>query len=214
MGSLGQRSAWLGAWVGAAMGLALLAASGSAAPESMHLTFGAWRGLNRLYSKGPPSTVRGCAKRAGEPSADPEVGGVQGLCIDEVEVADWIDRFVRGCLGIQEGGPGATEASCRADIAGVDSSAAASAAWDGWFAARLGAGGCRTIFSLQAVSARRLAAAGRPLVHALGSPTSSNTALNRALHEWLSALHSGDHETPAQKRTVRAEFDACRPPGG
>jgi hypothetical protein len=194
------------------MGMAILVPSGSAAPDSTHLTTAAWRGLERLYSKTPPSTVRGCANRTGEPSADPEVGGVEGLCIDEVEVAAWIDRFVQGCLGIQDG-PGATEASCRADIAGVDSSGAAIAAWYGWFAARLQAGGCRTVFSLMAVAAGRLARAGRPLVRALSAPSSS-AALNRAFHEWLGALHSGDHETPAQKRTLRADFEACRPSPG
>ena len=165
--------------------------------------------LERLYSKTPPSTVRGCANRTGEPSGDPEVGGVEGLCIDEVELAAWIGRFVQGCLGIQDG-PGATAASCRADIVGVDSSESATAAWAGWFAARLEVGGCRTIFSLMAAAAGRLARAGRPLVRALSAPSSS-AALNRALHEWLSAPHSGDHETPAQTRALRADFEACRP---
>ena len=210
MSSLGRRSAWLAAWVGVALGMAILVPSGSAAPESAHLTAAAWRALNRLYSKTPPSTVRDCANRTGEPSADPEVAGVEGLCVDEVALGDWIGRFVQGCLGIQDG-PGATAASCRADIAGVDSSESASAAWYGWLGARLQAGGCRTIFSLSAVAAGRLAAAGRPLVRALSVPL-SNAALKRAFHEWLGALN--DHQTPAQKRTLRAEFATCRPPGG
>ncbi len=192
--------------------MAILVPSGSAAPESAHLTAAAWRGLNRLDSKTPPSTVRGCARRVGEPSVDPEVGGVEGLCVDEVELAAWIGRFVQGCLGIQDG-PGATEASCRADIAGVDSSEAAIAAWYRWLGAGLEAGGCHAIFSYLAVAAGRLAAAGRPLVRALSAP-SSNAALSRAFHEWLAAGHAGDHETPAQKRTLRADFETCRPPGG
>ncbi len=212
MGSVGCRSAWVGAWVAAAVGMAILVPSGSAAPESAHLTPAAWRAINRLYSKTPPSTVRDCVNRTGEPSADPEVDGVEGLCVDEVALADWLDRFVQGCLGIEDG-PGATAASCRADVAGVDSSEAATAAWYRWLGARLEAGGCRAILSLSAVAAGRLAAAGRPLVRALTAP-SSNAALARAFHEWLGALHSGDHETPAQKRTLHADFETCRPPGG
>jgi hypothetical protein len=193
------------------LGIATLVPNGSAATGSAHLTPAAWRGLNLLFSKKVPSTVRGCASRVGEPSADPEVGGLQGLCIDEVEAGAWIGRFVAGCLGIQDG-PGATEASCRADIVGVDSNAAALAAWERWFAARLEAGGCRTIFSSLAMSADRLAAAGRPLVRALSG--SNNAAVSRAFHEWLRSLHSEDNQTAAQKRTVRAEIEACRPPSG
>jgi hypothetical protein len=212
MSSSGQPRAWAVACVMAAIGMAIFVPNGSAAPPSTHLTPGAWRALGRVFSKTLPGTVRVCANRAGEASADKEVAAIEGMCVDEVALDGWLGRFGLACLGILDG-PGATKASCRADIAGVDSSETASAAWSRWLASRLGAGGCRTFFFAEAEVVGHVAASGRAFVRALSAPL-SNSAGNRAFHEWLAALHSGDHETPAQKRTLRADGESCRPPAG
>ena len=130
-------------------------ATAVAAP-SAHLTVPGWTALHALDSSGAltnasPSDCTGFATG----SRDAEARGVVGLCADNVEINLWTNRFAAACGAFASTGVDAfldaagstVKAHCANDFAGISSDYSALAAWDRWFASRLGPGACQAGFA-------------------------------------------------------------------
>ncbi len=185
----------------------LLVLASSAIAASPYLSAPAWQALHGLRRVPPPSSARACRSRADPRSAHPEVRAVNRLCLAVVAIVHWTGRFVDRCLGLSS--QPTSESACRRAVVGTDRGESALSASAGWFAARLGSGGCRRFFSYGKRASAAVAAAGRPLARDLRGRVGS-ARLNRDLRHWFA---TASHPPSAlSDQAVARDLAACAPP--
>jgi hypothetical protein len=184
----------------ATLALAGGSAATAVAATSAHLTPGAWRVLS-ANRKVENATVSQCNALAGN-SADQQVRGIAGMCVDGAQFSQWWDRENSDCRG------NATRSQCLRDLNGAVADLNAAAAWAGWFTGQLAGGGCRSFFATVQHDFVEMASATAPLAADIRQHRSQQQYASDATRLFGKLFEiSADQGSPA----AQADRQACRP---